>query len=88
VDGHLVGTVEHVAQPQVKQERRKAMFLKTQMFIHKLMNPLANKEGATAVEYGLMVALIAVVIIAAVTILGTNLRDKFQTVADAVGAAG
>jgi pilus assembly protein Flp/PilA len=67
------------------------MMLKTQMFIHnlmtKLMNPLANKEGATAVEYGLMVALIAVVIIAAVTILGTNLRDKFQTVADAVGAA-
>ena len=68
------------------------MMLKTQMFIHnlmtKLMNPLANKEGATAVEYGLMVALIAVVIIAAVTLLGTNLKDKFQVVADAIGKAG
>jgi len=47
-----------------------------------------DEEGATAVEYGLMVALIAVVIIAAVTILGTNLSDKFQTVSDSVGAAG
>ena len=47
-----------------------------------------DEEGATAVEYGLMVALIAVVIIAAVTILGTNLSDKFQTVATEVGKAG
>ena len=35
-------------------------------------------KGATAVEYGLMVALIAVVIIGAVTAVGTNLRDMFQ----------
>ena len=39
-----------------------------------------NERGATAVEYGLMVALIAVVIIAAVTTLGTNLNAKFQDV--------
>ena len=47
-----------------------------------------DEEGATAVEYGLMVALIAVVIIAAVTLLGTNLSSKFDTVATKVGAAG
>ena len=41
-------------------------------------------RGATAVEYGLMVALIAVVIIAAVTLLGTNLRTMFETIAAAV----
>lgn len=41
----------------------------------------ANERGATAVEYGLMVALIAVVIIGAVTLLGTNLRDMFQSIA-------
>jgi pilus assembly protein Flp/PilA len=41
------------------------------------------EEGATAVEYGLMVALIAVVVIAAVTLIGTNLDAIF----DAVGAA-
>jgi pilus assembly protein Flp/PilA len=44
-----------------------------------------NDEGATAVEYGLMVALIAVVIIAAVTLLGTNLSAIFNKVATAVG---
>ena len=39
-----------------------------------------NERGATAVEYGLMVALIAVVIIGAVTTLGTSLNDKFTDV--------
>jgi pilus assembly protein Flp/PilA len=47
-----------------------------------------NEEGATAVEYGLMVALIAVVIIGAVILLGQNLDTTFQTVADEIGDAG
>ncbi len=38
-------------------------------------------EGATAVEYGLMVALIAVVIVTAVTLIGTNLSGLFTGVA-------
>lgn len=38
-------------------------------------------RGATAVEYGLLVGLIAVVIIAAVTLLGTNLRTMFNNIA-------
>jgi pilus assembly protein Flp/PilA len=51
----------------------------------KLQTMLATRErGATAVEYGLMVALIAVVVIGAVTLLGTNLNDKFQSVQNAV----
>jgi pilus assembly protein Flp/PilA len=37
-----------------------------------------NEKGATAVEYGIMVALIAVVIIAAVALLGGSLNDAFQ----------
>ena len=49
-----------------------------------LTKRLRNDEGATAVEYGLMVALIAVVIIAAVTLLGTNLNNIFTTVAGAI----
>ena len=40
-----------------------------------------SEKGATAVEYGLMVALIAIVIIAAVALLGGNLRDLFSKVA-------
>lgn len=46
-----------------------------------------EEGGATAVEYALMVALIAVVIIGAVTFLGTSSRDKFQTVGNSVSGA-
>ncbi len=42
-------------------------------------------RGATAVEYGLMVALIAVVCIGAVTALGTNIKALFTGVAATVG---
>lgn len=35
-------------------------------------------DGASAVEYGLLVALIAVIIAAAVAILGSTLSDKFD----------
>ena len=43
-----------------------------------------DERGATAVEYGLMVALIAVVIIAAVTLLGNNLNAMFNAIAAAI----
>jgi pilus assembly protein Flp/PilA len=46
-----------------------------------------SDRGATAVEYGLMVALIAGVIIAAVTLLGGNVRDVFNTVAGKITIA-
>lgn len=40
-----------------------------------------NEEGATAVEYGLLVALIAIVMIAGVTLVGTSLLALFNDVA-------
>jgi pilus assembly protein Flp/PilA len=40
-----------------------------------------NDRGASAVEYGLLVFLIALVIIVAVTLLGTNLSSIFNQVA-------
>ncbi len=43
-----------------------------------------NDEGATAVEYGIMVAGIAVLIIAVVFALGGQLSALFQTVVDAI----
>jgi pilus assembly protein Flp/PilA len=49
-----------------------------------LAQPLRRDEGATAVEYGLMVALIAAVIIGVVTSLGTKLQGLFNTVATAI----
>ncbi len=42
---------------------------------------LRDDRGATAVEYGLMVALIAIVIIVAVSLLGKNLSGLFNSVA-------
>lgn len=48
---------------------------------------LAGDDGATMVEYALMVALIAVVCIAAVTLIGTNSRTKFSTVGNSIGSA-
>ena len=48
---------------------------------------MREEDGATAVEYGLMVALIAVVIIGVVTTLGLNLQTQFGAVGTAVGAA-
>lgn len=42
----------------------------------------SREEGATMVEYGLMVALIAVVALVAVTALGANITGIFQRTAD------
>lgn len=44
----------------------------------------AGERGATAVEYGLMVALIAVVITVAVTAIGTNLSNMYTYIAGLV----
>ena len=41
-----------------------------------------NESGATAIEYSLIAALIAVVIITATAQLGTNISAKFQSIAD------
>ena len=43
-----------------------------------------DDRGATAVEYGLIVALIAAVIVGVVTTLGTKIAAAFQTVVNAL----
>lgn len=45
---------------------------------------LKDESGATAIEYGLIAALIAVAIIGGVTALGQNANAKFQEVATAM----
>jgi pilus assembly protein Flp/PilA len=45
----------------------------------------ADESGATAIEYGLIAALIAVVIIGTLTTLGTNLNSKLSAVATNLG---
>ncbi|GCD88936.1 Flp family type IVb pilin [Nocardioides sp. LS1] len=51
--------------------------LMTLMFINDLKTPRRDDKGATAVEYGLLVALIAAVIIVAVALLGTKINVAF-----------
>ena len=67
------------------------MFLRlytgTQVWWNDLKTRAREEGGATAVEYALMVALIAAVIIGAVTALGTASRDKFNVVGSVVGGA-
>jgi pilus assembly protein Flp/PilA len=41
----------------------------------------SDESGATAIEYGLLAALISVVIIGAIKLVGTNLSGKFNTIA-------
>ncbi|WP_082526010.1 Flp family type IVb pilin [Brevundimonas sp. Root1279] len=48
---------------------------------------VSDESGATAIEYGLIAALIAVVIIAAVTALGTNIEAAFLEVSGAIAGA-
>ncbi len=46
-----------------------------------LMNLIRNEDGVTALEYGLIAALIAGVIVVGVTTLGTNILAKFNELA-------
>ena len=46
---------------------------------------LHDEEGATMVEYGIMVALIAAICIGVVTALGTQIQTAFQSIVTALG---
>jgi len=50
-------------------------------------NLVRDEQGATAIEYGLIAALIAVAAITAMTTLGENLTSTFDTVANEMGGA-
>ena len=60
------------------------LFVKIQNFISGRKADL-QERGTTAVEYALMVALIAVVVIGGVTLLGQNASKKFASAATAIG---
>jgi pilus assembly protein Flp/PilA len=53
-----------------------------------LKNLLEDESGATAIEYGLIAALVSVAIITILTTLGDNLETTFTTVSDSLGGAG
>jgi pilus assembly protein Flp/PilA len=51
----------------------------------KMIKNKIQERGASLVEYGLLVALIAVICIAAVKLLGSNVSASFSTIASGVG---
>ena len=52
--------------------------------MNRLLACMRDEEGATAIEYGLIAGLIAVVIIAAVTLLGTDIQAVFTSITNAI----
>jgi pilus assembly protein Flp/PilA len=57
---------------------------KKTMEAHMFSKFLNDESGATAIEYGLIAGLIAVVIITAVTSIGTSLNAKFTTISNSL----
>lgn len=56
------------------------------VYMKKFMNWFVSEEsGQGLVEYGLIIALIAVVVIGALTALGTKINDKFGAINTALG---
>jgi len=55
--------------------------------MEKIKRFFKEEEGVTAIEYGLIAALIALAIIVAVSAVGTNLNTVFNKVASSLGAA-
>jgi pilus assembly protein Flp/PilA len=65
-------------------ERVLKMIVAMQLGVAGLVDKAREERGATAVEYGLLVALIAAVIVAIVGLLGGKIQAAFQTVYDAL----
>jgi len=59
----------------------------TVMIIRTFKTILADESGATAIEYGLIAALVSVAAITALTQMGTSLRQMFNYVADNLNTA-
>lgn len=53
----------------------------------KFLKLIKNEEGATAIEYGLIAALIAVACIAALSSVGSNLTNTFSHVSNSLSTA-
>ncbi|MFF2244755.1 Flp family type IVb pilin [Arthrobacter sp. NPDC058130] len=69
-----------------KEKKMTGLMVSMLAFVSGVKNKLTGEEkGATAVEYGIMVALIAVVIIGAVSAFGTSLFNLFNQVTTGIG---
>ncbi|MBU4231639.1 MAG: Flp family type IVb pilin [Proteobacteria bacterium] len=55
-------------------------------YLSKIMAFINDEEGASAIEYGLLVGLIALAIVAGATLLGTSISNMFDRAATALDA--
>jgi pilus assembly protein Flp/PilA len=55
--------------------------------MRRMLTLLRDENGATAVEYGLIAALIIVICIAAIQLVGTQLNATFNTIATSLSSA-
>jgi pilus assembly protein Flp/PilA len=65
----------------------KNLVLRATCFAQSLTAVAKDRRGVTAMEYGLIAALVAVAIIVSVTLVGNNLELVFQAIAGALAAA-
>jgi len=59
------------------------MHMMTELYV-KMLNRVKSRKGQTLVEYGLILALVAIVVIAVLTILGNQLKNIFSQVTGAL----
>ncbi len=59
------------------------MHMMTELYV-KMLNRVKSRKGQTLVEYGLILALVAIVVIAVLTILGNQLKNIFSEVTSAL----
>ncbi|KAA1014580.1 Flp family type IVb pilin [Paraburkholderia panacisoli] len=63
-----------------KAARRVALLQSLRIDAARIKRFVSDEQGVTAIEYGLIASLIAVVIIGAVTLVGTDLNAVFTTI--------
>jgi len=74
--------------PDPVGSRRSGVFLMKEMIMLEMLKQFVrDEEGVTAIEYGLIAALIAVTIIISVTAVGDNLVLVFEAISGALSAA-
>jgi pilus assembly protein Flp/PilA len=61
---------------------------KGEVMINRIKSFIVNEDGPTATEYAVMLALIIIAALAAITSLGTKVRDIFTTVDNSLSTGG
>jgi pilus assembly protein Flp/PilA len=82
LDSGIVAWVKDYGYLFYSGEPMKNLVTATKKFVTKYIT--RSEEGATLAEYGLLLALIAVVCIAAITLLGTKISSMFQTLSTTI----